>query len=191
MAGVAPAQGAAPTAPARLTVGPASTTITASPVPPASATEQLRWELPRDSPVVKSLTFISFSIPPAPALAEIEAIQLVGVSLAATNFLNLRIDTNGDLNVWVHKYIKSRKAHCTNTFLTHKRAWLPNSPHGSLPAPFANTNTYKHVRCTNECPSCPAARARLEKPEIDCRHAMVHERAQKRAHAKASLCLSR
>ena len=102
-----------------------------------------------------------------------------------------RIDTNGDLKMWVHKYIKSRKAHCTNTLLTHKRAWLPNSPHGSLPAPFANTNTYKHVRCTNECPSCPAARARLEKPEIDCRHAMVHERAQKRAHAKASLCLSR
>ena len=105
--------------------------------------------------------------------------------------LPMRIDTNGDLKMWVHKYIKSRKAHCTNTFLTHKRAWLPNSPHGSLPAPFANTNTYKHVRCTNECPSCPAARARLEKPEIDCRHAMVHERAQKRAHAKASLCLSR
>ena len=89
MAGVAPAPGAAPTAPAQLTVGPASTTISVSPVPPASATEQLRWELPRDSPVVKSLTFVSFSVPPAPARAEIEAIQLVGVSLAATNFLNL------------------------------------------------------------------------------------------------------
>ena len=89
MAGVAPAPGAAPTAPARLTVGPASTTLSVSPVPPASATEQLRWELPRDSPAIKSLSFVSFSVPPAPARVEIEAIQIVGVSLAASNFLNL------------------------------------------------------------------------------------------------------
>ena len=54
-----------------------------------------------------------------------------------------------------------------------------NSPQGPLPAPLANTNTYIHVHSAYEGPSCPAARARLETPGIVCRHAMLHERAQK------------
>ena len=89
MAGAVPAGGGVPSAPARLVVAPALTTLTVSPVAPATTADQLKWELPRDSPAIISLRFVSFELPPVPAKAEVDAIQMVGVSLAATLYGNL------------------------------------------------------------------------------------------------------
>ena len=95
-----------------------------------------------------------------------------------------RIDTNGDLEVWFRKKQKKRvsiKKTTEKSFTHSESSMAANSPQGSLPAPLANTNTYIHVRSTNVGPSCPAARARLKTPGTECRHAMLHERAQKQS----------
>ena len=71
-----PAGAGAPTAPARRLLRMADVVLTPSPTAPATAAEQLRFQTPRNSPVVESLKFVDFHIPPAPAPAEVDAVQL-------------------------------------------------------------------------------------------------------------------
>ena len=98
MAAAAPAGGGgAAAAPAlvRLPAVPASTTLSLHPAAFASAADPTLWTLPRDSPVVWSLRFIEFDMPPAPAPAEVNAFELGATLLAALSYDSLpAVDEN-------------------------------------------------------------------------------------------------
>ena len=92
MAAAVPAAGggaAAPPALARMPAVPASTTLAAHPVAPATAVDATTWTLPHDSTVVWSLRFLVIRKPPAAAPVEIESNELGSILLAALKYDSL------------------------------------------------------------------------------------------------------
>ena len=82
---------AAPAAPVRARLAPALrlTQVTTHPVAPAAPSFAKLWGVPRDSPILTSLSFLGRSTPAAPGLVEVESIELGSIVLAALKYDSL------------------------------------------------------------------------------------------------------
>ena len=131
-AAAAPAGAGVPSAPARRLLRMADVLLDPLPVPPATPASQLRYQTPRNSPVVSSLKFVTFLVPPAPAQAEVDAIQLFGVCLAATNWASLpaaELTALDDADFVVNHYSHVR---CSEIILELSAARIFDTEHDTI-----------------------------------------------------------